>query len=161
MSRKRAGFRARPLFLPQSIDLRLDDDLVAIYSHRPEGAGMVSTGRFYCEKCRNRFPTPGSCPRCVGEPLLDLADDEVRYMLESFDDNSRMRRYGQVVLVCAVFGALVWFVCTQLVGWIIAFAPAIGVTMGLSAVGMKIFPPRKSAPNLTSEEVQKLRAGSP
>ncbi|MFU8803200.1 MAG: hypothetical protein ACNA8W_05255 [Bradymonadaceae bacterium] len=43
--------------------------------------------RFGCDRCGRRFASHGFCPDCADEPLLDLADKEVRRLLVSLEDS--------------------------------------------------------------------------
>lgn len=56
-------------------------------------------GRYYCTACRKRFAARGNCPRCRGETLLDLANDEVRRMLhEEWERGWQRRRERRLLL---------------------------------------------------------------
>ncbi len=53
--------------------------------------------RFYCEGCRTHFDAEGDCPNCEFEVLLDLEDEDVRLYLQDRDDESKRKRYAQMV----------------------------------------------------------------
>lgn len=111
------------------------------------------SGRFICEACATRYDGGGDCPRCEGEPLMDLADEEVVLMLEGFDDAAQRKRY----FLCFV-GATVVAVPIGLVLLIaaagtdsrvltkLAFLVAAGIMVGLTTLLAFLFPARRKLP---------------
>lgn len=123
----------------------------------------ISHRRYHCAVCHHRASQPGSCPNCPEEPLLDLADSEVRLMLEQQDDAQKWRHAGKVIGISA--GAAV-----PLTVGIVTLSEMIGlgapnliqVMFGTSLAVMftlfAIWKPHRSAPRLHHEEVAALEA---
>ncbi|MBI5502557.1 MAG: hypothetical protein HY907_20095 [Deltaproteobacteria bacterium] len=113
-----------------------------------------SVGRWYCTGCRSRHDATGDCPRCPGEPLLDLADDEVRLMLESQDDAAKRKRYGLYVGIGALLGVPLFFL-----GSVLTEDGRVGLGMGVAGalaiawVLMRFLPPRRVAPPISQAEL--------
>ncbi|MCP4810753.1 MAG: hypothetical protein GY884_35915 [Proteobacteria bacterium] len=61
---------------------------------------------FYCEACSHRADAGGDCPNCEDEVLLDLADPDVRMMLQEMDAAAIRRRSVQLGAGAAVAAAL-------------------------------------------------------
>jgi hypothetical protein len=117
--------------------------------------------RYHCAVCHHRAPAPGTCPRCPEEPLLDLADPEVRIMLEQQDDAHKWRHAGKVIGISA--GAAVpltvgIMTAAEMAGMEglnviqVMFGTSLAVMFGLFA----IWKPHKSAPKLQDEELAAL-----
>lgn len=115
-------------------------------------------GRYYCESCRRRFGASGDCPRCPGEPLLDLADDDVRLMLEEATDRARMRRYSIVLGIVLVASMPVSIFLAFFIGFLIGIPAAAAMVAGLTALFIKIFQPKEVGPRLSPDEVAWLKA---
>lgn len=113
-----------------------------------------SVGQWYCTACRSRYDAPGDCPKCPGEPLLDLADEEVRLMLESQDDAAKRKRYGLYIGIGAVLGVPLFFLGSVLTedGRIGVAAGVVGA-MAIAAVLMRLLPPRRVAPKVSQAEL--------
>lgn len=47
---------------------------------------------YVCPGCASRFDEPGECPRCPDEPLLDIRDKQVRFLLRDIDTRRRDKR---------------------------------------------------------------------
>ena len=120
-------------------------------------------GRYFCTNCRGRFERFGDCPKYPGEPLLDLARDEIREMLQAQDDATRRRRHGLYVMISAVVSVPFFFLAPVLDIWIgsrgesrtgfFAIALGFGVAIGLAALLMRSFPPRTVLPPITPDEL--------
>jgi len=113
-------------------------------------------GRFYCEQCHGRFDAAGDCPKCPGEPLLDLADEDVRLMLEEMDHAAKTRRFGMLAMVSAVLAVPVFFILSATCSWLLAIPGAALFAGGLATVLSFIFKPKQSAPKLTESEIRFL-----
>jgi hypothetical protein len=57
--------------------------------------------RYICEQCRRRYRGSGMCPDHPEEPLLDLADPEIRLLLDKDDGPWHRGRAGVVGLLVA------------------------------------------------------------
>lgn len=111
---------------------------------------MPAVGRYVCELCGSRYQDKGFCRDHVDEPLQDLANVDVRLMLDGFDDRRKGKRYTVLTLISAVVTSpllLVLGVFTRkgaVVGW--AFS-----TAGLTGVLYRFFPARRVLPDLELE----------
>jgi hypothetical protein len=121
----------------------------------------LAAARYHCANCHHRAAAPGGCPKCPDEPLLDLADTEVRLMLSQQDDAEKWRHSGKVIGISA--GAAI-----PLTLGIMSAADAIGlgtpnliqvlfgsglaVMFGLFA----IWKPKRGAPKLSDADVASL-----
>lgn len=78
--------------------------------------------RYLCERCGGRFSSPGDCPRCDEEPLLDVTDPDVLALLEYVQQARGDRRYGGILLFnSVVLGAplaLGLFLALMASGWL-------------------------------------------
>ncbi len=105
--------------------------------------------RYICELCGRRFPHSGDCKDHPEEPLQDLADEDVRIMLDDFDSARKRKRLGMLGAVCAVvLSPIVIFLPARKIGlmaWIAASGAAAG---GL----YKVFPARRVLPDLEQEK---------
>ncbi len=110
-------------------------------------------GRYFCEVCEDRYEQPGDCPKCTDEPLLDLADDDIVLMLESFDDAAKHKRYGvcfgvafaitiAIVAVVVTLAVLVGLPVLPKLIFLLGFAVLAGSTTLL----VMLFPARKKMP---------------
>lgn len=116
--------------------------------------------RYHCANCHHRAPAPGNCPRCPEEPLLDLADSEVRLMLEQEDDAAKYRHAGKVIGISAAAGVPLTIGVMMLSSAIglelnpiqMMFATSLAVMFGLFA----LWKPKKSAPTLSEAEIAAL-----
>jgi len=110
--------------------------------------------RFFCESCLGRADAPGDCPRCSGEPLLDLANSEVREMLESFDDSAKTKRYSLVLGIVVVATMPVSFALIfALLGLLVGGPISAAIVFGLTALFVKMFPVKRRAPVLSEQEL--------
>jgi len=114
-------------------------------------------GRFYCHSCLARYGAPGDCPRaeCDQEPLLDLADEEVRLFLAEFDARAKWKRFGLCFGIALVFGIPLVIVG----GYFFSIHGQVGgafATFGLATLFSKLFPARRRAPKLSEEEIERL-----
>jgi hypothetical protein len=50
---------------------------------------MSTSDRYICEACGRRYAEAGDCQDHPDEPLLDLANEDVRIMLDDFDSSRR------------------------------------------------------------------------
>ncbi len=104
--------------------------------------------RYICEACGRRYPQRGDCQDHPEEPLQDLADEDVRLMLEDFDSARKRKRLGLLGGICAVLlSPLVIFIPVRQLG-LLAWIAASGALAG----GLyKFFPARQVMPNLKAE----------
>ncbi len=110
-------------------------------------------GRFICEACARRYDDGGDCPRCEGEPLLDLADEEVVLMLEGFDAAAQRKRYflcfvaAAAIVVPLGFAAMIGVatIDVEFLGRLAVFA-FIGLLIGLTTLFSYLFPARRKLP---------------
>jgi hypothetical protein len=112
-------------------------------------------GRFLCHECTRRYHRPGDCPHCPEEPLLDLADEEVRLFLDDFDSKARWRRFGlcfgaalPIGIPLVIVGGYYFSIHGQAGG---AFA-----TFGLATLFAKLFPAKRRSPRLGQNEIARL-----
>ena len=119
-------------------------------------------GRWFCTRCKGRFDGPGDCPRCPEEPLLDLADDEIRLMLHEQDAAAKRKRYGLCLGIAAVLGVPVFFLSAALEMYLMPHARkggslAIGLTgatvLGLTALFTMLFPARRVLPEVSQADI--------
>lgn len=117
----------------------------------------MTKGRYFCEKCLNRQSTPGDCPTCAGEPLLDLSDPEIRQMLQSFDDQRKTRHYSFMLgLILVVSSPL--SIGLVFLSWL--FVPiSAGLVVGLTALAIKIRPAKVRMPKVTDDEISGWLSG--
>ena len=114
------------------------------------GRAVSAVGRYICELCGSRYQDKGFCREHLDEPLQDLANEDVRLMLDEFDDRRKAKRYTALTLVSAVVTSPLLLVVGALsrkgalVAW--AFSTA-GLTGGL----YRFFPARRVLPDLESE----------
>lgn len=113
--------------------------------------------RYLCERCLNRYEDGAECPSCAGEPLLDLADEEVVRYLAELDANERRAKLQRFTLFAAL-GALpvvvlaFWLLPDGALGWDaerrVEWALGSYVLLVLFADGLliKTFPPRQRVP---------------
>ncbi len=113
-------------------------------------------GRHFCEQCHGRFDQPGDCPRCPGEPLLDLADEDVRLMLDEMDASAKTRRFATMAGISAIPAIGVFIGMTLMCNWLVAVPVAALALGGGATVLAKLFPAKKSAPQLTESEIRFL-----
>ena len=113
-------------------------------------------GRYFCEQCHGRFDALGDCPKCPGEPLLDLADEDVRIMLDEMDHSARTKRFATMAGIAAVISIPVFFLVPLTCNWLFAIPAAALSCGGIAIVLSKIFPARRSAPELTDSEIRFL-----
>ena len=118
-----------------------------------DGMEEDPNGRFICEACARRFDDGGDCPHCDGEPLLDLADEEVVLMLEGFDAAAQRRRYFHCFLgasVVAIPIGLALFIGATAIDvravTKLAFLVAAGLLIGLTTLLAFLFPARRKLP---------------
>lgn len=106
-------------------------------------------GRYICEQCGHRAEQAGDCPDHAGEPLQDLADADVRLMLDGFDAARKRKRMY-------LLGLGAFAVCSPLVFIIpftkLAVAAWVGASAGLSGILIKALPPRAVLPDLEQEK---------
>ena len=76
----------------------------------------MSSGRFICTECKTRYDTGGECPKCPGEPLMDLHNESVRLMLVEQDERVDRAKHYRVVMSFAVVGFLFSLPAMQIVG---------------------------------------------
>jgi hypothetical protein len=110
-----------------------------------------------CEECTRRYERGGMCDDCPDEPLLDLADEDVRLMIDEFDDRRFWKRstiwtFLSLALV-SPFGIAAW----NYMGTKIGVAVWGLLTGGLSTFLIKRFPPEPKLPELTPEEIQRMK----
>lgn len=79
--------------------------------------------RFACIDCGGRSSSPGRCPSCGQEPLLDLQDREVRLALAEEDRRRRSAQDSRMVLVSV--GVVVP------TGLVLAFVPGFWTLLSL------------------------------
>ena len=113
-------------------------------------------GRWFCERCQRRFDAAGGCERCPGEPLLDLADDDVRQFVEDEDARRAHKRLGLAVGVSLPLAIVVAFI---LGAGIVGIAAGVGLGVGLSAAVVALFPAKKRAPTVSPAQLEAWRAG--
>ena len=118
------------------------------------------SGRFFCERCRRRYDHKGDCPRCAEEPLLDLADDDMRLMIDEQDSTRRNRRFSAIVMICAVVLAPVSFLVWQIVGMFLGIGFGVMATFGLSKLINKIDTLRDKPLVLSREEIERFQGAS-
>lgn len=103
------------------------------------------SGRFICERCGARFDNTGDCTAHPDEPLQDLADEDVRIMLDDFDSARKRKRLMLLGLVgfvlCSPLAILVPLRKLALILWVAAAS-------GLTGVLYKLFPARAVLPDL-------------
>lgn len=110
---------------------------------------MSTTGRYICEACGYRADSPGDCPDHPDEPLQDLANEDVRIMLDDFDSARKRKRYGVLGIIAVVLTSpLVVVVPLRKLAWFAWIAAAGGVT----GVLYQFFPARKVLPDLDAEK---------
>lgn len=112
-------------------------------------------GRFFCEECTQRYGGPGDCADCEGEPLLDLANEEVRRLIIDFDEARWRRQATKWGLVSLVVTSPLLVV----LGLILAhFGVGLAVlcALGLSSYLMSAFPPAKKMPDMSPDEIAAL-----
>ncbi len=125
-------------------------------------------GRFICEACGRRFAGAGDCPACPDEPLLDLADEDVVLMIESFDAAAQRRRYFLCFLGAAVVAVPVGLVLVVLGASTgvrslakLAFLAGAGILIGLTTLLAFLFPARRKLPRGFEAGVLSGSAGAP
>jgi hypothetical protein len=126
-------------------------------------AGMpkeTKSGRFLCERCRRRYDRKGDCPRCAEEPLLDLADDDMRLMIDEQDSTRRNRRFSAIVMICAVVLAPVTFLVWQIIGMFLGIGFGVMATFGLSKLINKIDKIRDKPLILSREEIERFQGAA-
>lgn len=118
--------------------------------------------RFYCTDCASAYAQPGNCPNHADEPLLDLADEQVRLMLEDQDGSAKMRHaailVGVVAAVTFASAVVVMFVVGELdieVNFVKVLL-VLGAGFYLAAFAMFKFKPK--APDLTPQQVSHLES---
>lgn len=124
------------------------------------GATEARVLRYHCALCHHRAAAPGSCPHCPDEPLLDLADAEVRLMLEQADDATKYRHAGKVIGLSAAAGVPLTVGLMMLSSTIgldlnpiqAMFGTSLAVMFGL----FTLWKPKKSAPALSEGEIAAL-----
>lgn len=119
-----------------------------------------AVARYHCANCHHRAPAPGNCPHCPEEPLLDLADPEVRLMLDQADDATKYRHAGKLIALSAAIGIPLTIGLMMLSSTIglelnpiqVMFGSSLAVMFGLFA----LWKPRMSAPKLSEGEIAAL-----
>lgn len=122
----------------------------------------ATDGRFFCESCLGRHTTRGDCPRCPGEPLLDLCDDETRIMLEEFDSKAKMKRYT-IILVTVIVVTMpidLGMIFFWLGLWIGVPATACFVA-AITAILANFLPAKMKSPTLQPGEIEHMAAKYP
>lgn len=109
---------------------------------------VSSIGRYICEACGSRQATAGFCAQHPDEPLLDLADEDVRLLLDEFDDRRRAQRYTVIAVTCAILLSPLLLLGLVKRFFIVVWA---GAVTGLTAGIYRIFPARQVLPNLEHE----------
>ncbi len=119
----------------------------------------MSVEPFYCTSCRGRAGQPGVCPRCPGEPLLDLRDAEVRHTLDDLDARARHTRQARTILgAVALVGVPCWFIIVPYVGDVFIAVILAAVAASLAAALMlRFFPARRQLPDLDDAEWAALK----
>ena len=110
------------------------------------------TGHFICEQCEERYDDPGDCVDCTEEALLDLRDEDVLHLLDTFDERRFRRRVAIYSLISAVvvlpFAALFAVFSISLglkMRYTIAF---YGISVVVLSGGLaRVFPPKKKRPD--------------
>jgi hypothetical protein len=111
-------------------------------------------GRYFCERCMQRFEGSGNCPVCPDEePLLDLGDWEVRGFLVHQDQSRATRRHALYIAIGTVPAIAVAGVSMFWVGGVPAMFLGAGLAMGVAWALGRMFPPAKKTPALTAEEL--------
>lgn len=116
----------------------------------------MADGRYFCEVCTARYEAAGDCSECPGEPLLDLADEDVRLMIQDFDDRRWRKRATQWTLASIV----VMIPVAAPLAWVLPFkytvlAWAFG-TAGVSTFLSKNFAPEPKMPELSDEDIRRF-----
>jgi hypothetical protein len=115
---------------------------------------MSTSDRYICEACGRRFPQPGDCTDHPDEPLQDLANEDVRIMLDDFDSGRKRKRYGLLGIgALAITFPVVIFVPFRK----LAIAAWLGSAAALTGVLFKFFPSRKVLPDLDKENPDWLK----
>jgi hypothetical protein len=118
-----------------------------------------ANGRYFCESCAQRYSGRGECClECEGEPLLDLADEDVRQMIREFDEARWRKRSTQwtflsIALVSPLGIGLMWVLSAMasLTVWGVAAA-------SLSTILITRFSPEPKLPELAAEDLRDLEA---
>lgn len=104
--------------------------------------------RYICEACGRRYPQAGDCLDHPEEPLQDLADEDVRLMLEDFD-SARMRKrlgiYGAIS--AALLSPIVLLLPLRKIGFLAWIASSGALAGGI----YKVWPARSVLPDLEEE----------
>ena len=120
--------------------------------------------RYFCTECGRAYDQPGNCPTHTDEPLLDLADEEVRLMLEDQDGSAKLRHaailVGVIAAVTFVAAVLVMLVVDMLdLGEYVNFARVmIVLAVGFYFAGFAMFKFKGKAPKLSPEQVAYLES---
>jgi hypothetical protein len=109
---------------------------------------MPAGERYICEVCGHRQATSGDCPKDAGEPLQDLANEDVRLMLDGFDSARKRKRYYLLGIGAAILTApVVVLVPVRKIALVVWVLCAGALTTAL----YKFFPARKVLPDLDAE----------
>lgn len=116
--------------------------------------------RFYCTECGRGYDQPGNCPTHTDEPLMDLADEEVRLMLEDQDGSAKLRHaailVGAVAAVTFVAAVGVMFVVGKLEIEVNFAKVMIVLGAGFYLAAFAMFKFKGKAPKFTPEQVAYL-----
>ena len=115
-----------------------------------QGTTVSAVGRYICEVCGIRAAAEGFCKEHPDEPLLDLSNEDVRLMLDEFDDRRKAKRYTVLTLVSAILTSPLLIVVGVISrkGALVAWAAS---TAGLTGGLYRFFPARRVLPDLESE----------
>lgn len=113
---------------------------------RKDAVVVDPSGAFFCESCTRRYAAKGDCPKCPGEPLLDLRNEDVIHMLQEFDSARWRKRAAIYSVIAGVPGLVLGVLGCGAVGWVVSLGLGLTITLAGSAALMAIAPPKKRCP---------------
>ena len=117
---------------------------------------MSTSDRYICEACGRRYAGPGDCQDHPDEPLQDLANEDVRIMLDDFDSSRKRKRYGLLGIgALALTSPVAIFVPFRK----LAIAAWLASAGALTGALFKFFPSRKVLPDLDAEDPEWMKLG--
>jgi len=125
---------------------------------------MSVANRYYCTACHQGQPEPGDCPSCEDEPLMDLADPDIRDGLQEMDLRVRQRHYAFVFLASMLAGAVVYFGVLTVLPDKLAEAAlntfglfgVAGVGVVIALLSLRIWPAKRQMPPLSPRALQSI-----